>query len=250
MKNTNVKRYEADLYRPIQKHFSALGYEVYGEVHDCDVVAVKEEELIIVELKLNLTVELLVQAAKRQKLSDQVYIAIPKPKYRLRSKKWNDISHLIRRLELGLIIVSFQAGSARMETLIEPGAFDRKKSIRLNKKRKDRMLSEISGRNGDYNVGGVTQTKIMTAYKENCIHIACCLKRFGPLSPKKLREMGTGDKTQSILHKNYYSWFERVSRGTYSLTPKGRKELESHPDVAGYYSEGLSLISEERPDLP
>ncbi|SIG41796.1 Uncharacterized conserved protein [Mycobacteroides abscessus subsp. abscessus] len=56
--------------------------------------------------------------------------------------------------------------------------------------------------------------------------------------------MGTGDKTQSILHKNYYSWFERISRGTYSLTEKGRKELESHPDVAGYYSGGLSFVRE------
>jgi len=75
----------------------------------------------------------------------------------------------------------------------------------------------------------------MTAYKENCIHIACCLEKFGPLSPKNLRELGTGEKTLSILHKNYFGWFERVKRGTYIISEKGKNEIKLYPEIVKYY---------------
>ena len=97
------------------------------------------------------------------------------------------------------------------------------------------VLSEIEGRTGDYNTGGSSQTKILSAYKENCIHIACCLLHNGPLSPKVLREMGTGEKTLSILSKNYDGWFERVKRGTYTLSETGKRELQAFPDLMENY---------------
>lgn len=237
MKNKPEKLYEVDLYKPIQNHFRQQGYEVYGEVNDCDITAVKGNELIVIELKLSLNVELLVQATKRQRLADLVYIAVPKPKYNLYSKKWKDICHLIRRLELGLIIVSFEKGAPQMEIKVSPAAFDRKKSMQQSKKKRERLLKEIEGRHGDYNVGGSSKTKIMTAYKENCIHIACLLQRFGPSSPKALRKMGAGDKTLLILNKNYYGWFERVQRGVYIISGKGTSELKSYPQLVAYYSE-------------
>ncbi|MCJ8008558.1 DUF2161 domain-containing phosphodiesterase [Lederbergia wuyishanensis] len=212
-----------------------MGYEVHGEVHHCDVVALKDDQLIIVELKRSLNIELLIQATKRQRLTDTVYIAIPKPNYSLRTKKWKDICYLIRRLELGLIIVSFQKSGAYAEVKIQPDPFDRNKSMQLSKKKRENLIKEIKGRHGEYNVGGSTQTKIMTAYKENCIHIACCLEKFGPLSPKCLRELGTGDKTLSILHKNYFDWFERVKRGTYIISEKGKNEIKLYPEIVKYY---------------
>ncbi|MBW8351087.1 hypothetical protein K0H71_16810 [Bacillus sp. IITD106] len=226
---------EVDLFYPIQNYFKIIGYDVYGEVHHCDVAAVKDDHLIIVELKRSLNIDLLIQATKRQRLTDTVYIAIPKPRFSLRSKKWKDICYLIRRLELGLIIVSFQKSGAYAEVKIHPGPFDRNKSMKLSKKKRDNLLNEIKGRHGDYNVGGSTQTKIMTAYKENCIHIACCLEHFGPLSPKNLRELGTGDKTLSILQKNYNGWFERVKRGTYLISEKGKNDLKLYPEIVNYY---------------
>jgi hypothetical protein len=85
--------------------------------------------------------------------------------------------------------------------------------------------------------GGSNRVKIMTAYKENCVQIACYLEKFGPLSPKALREMGTGVKTSSILTKNYYRWYERVKRGTYVISEKGKLELREHPDLVSYYLE-------------
>jgi hypothetical protein len=237
MTRKKEKIYEVDLYKPIQTYFVNLGYEVYGEVNHCDLTAVKGDELIIVELKLNLTIQLLIQATKRQRLSEQVYIAIPKPKYNLFSKKWKDICYLIRRLELGLIIVSFDNHGAQMEVKITPSSFDRIKSMQRSKKKRETLLSEINGRHDDYNVGGSHKTKIMTAYKESCIHIACCLEQLGPLSPKALRQLGTGKKTQSILNKNYYGWYERIERGTYVISEAGKKELKTHPQIVDYYSD-------------
>ena len=96
-------------------------------------------------------------------------------------------------------------------------------------------MKEIDGRSGDFNVGGSTRKKIITAYKENSIHIACCFEKFGSLSPKRLREIGTGDKTLSILNKNYYGWFEKCSRGVYTISEKGREELGNHREVAVNY---------------
>ncbi|MEH7336061.1 DUF2161 family putative PD-(D/E)XK-type phosphodiesterase [Neobacillus drentensis] len=234
MKETK-KLQEKDLYKPIQTFFVKEGYEVYGEVKDCDIVAVKDEELVIIELKLTLSVDLLIQAAKRQRITDQVYIAIPKPKHRLNTKRWAEKCHLIRRLELGLIVVSSPGKRAKAEVILHPAAFDRRKSMGQSKLKREAVLKEINGRSADFNVGGSNRTKIMTAYKEKCIQIACYLQQLGPLSPKNLIKMGTGDKTSSILIQNYYGWFERIKRGIYVISEKGSDEIKEYPDLLKYY---------------
>jgi len=233
--NETKKLQEMDLYKPIQTIFAREDYEVYGEVKDCDMVAVKGEELVVVELKLTLSVDLLIQAAKRQRLTDKVYIAIPKPKHRLTSRRWADKCHLIRRMELGLILVSSPLKRPKAEVIFHPSTFDRRRSMGQSKVRREAVLKEINGRSADFNVGGSNRTKIMTAYKENCIQIACYLKEFGPLSPKALLQMGTGDKTSSILVKNYYGWFDRIKRGTYVISEKGIKEINEYPDLLHFY---------------
>ncbi|TDL60989.1 hypothetical protein E2R56_30355 [Rhodococcus qingshengii] len=235
------KLQEVDLYKPIQRYFSREGYEVYGEVKDCDMVAVKEDELVIIELKLTLSVDLLIQAAKRQKLTNQVYIAIPKPKVRMNSKQWADKCHLIKRLELGLIVVSFPGNRSSVDILIHPMPFNPKKGTARNKMKRDAILKEINGRSADFNVGGSSRTKIMTAYKENCIQIACFLDKMGPLSPKALKDLGAGDKIPSILSKNYYGWFDRIKRGTYILNEKGKLEMQEFQDLIKYYLEKIEI---------
>jgi hypothetical protein len=236
------KLQEVDLYKPLQRFFVREGYDVYGEVNDCDLAAVKEDELVVVELKLNLSVDLLVQATKRQRLTDSVYIAIPKPKYKLRSKKWTDLCLLVRRLELGLIIVSFSGNLKKVEVVFRPSQFERKKL--RNTRKRDIVLKEINGRSADYNIGGSSRTKIMTAYKENCIQIACYLQHYGSLSPKALKELGTGNKTSSILTKNFYGWFERVQRGVYIISEKGKKEIkDENSELLSYY---LGKVNESK----
>ncbi|MEK3990760.1 DUF2161 domain-containing phosphodiesterase [Robertmurraya sp. FSL R5-0851] len=235
MVSKEKKLYEVDLYKPIQKFFSKLGYEVQGEVHHCDVVALKNDELIVVELKLSLTVDLLMQATKRQKLTDQVYIAIPKPKYKMNSKKWHDLCHLLKRLELGLIVVSFLKSGPKMEICFSPQPFNKQRNKNYHVRKRKKLIEEMMGRNVNYNVGGSSKTKIMTAYKENCIQIASLLERNGPMTPRALRQQGTGEKTLSILSKNYYGWFEKVNRGVYTISDVGKKELGNFPEVVNHF---------------
>jgi hypothetical protein len=186
-----------------------------------------------------------VQATKRQRLSDLVYIAIPKPSYKLKSKRWTDICHLVRRLELGLIIVSFSGNRKTVEVIFHPVDFNRKKSMNQNKRKRDALLKEINGRSADFNVGGSNKTKIMTAYKENCVKIACYLQNLGTASPRKLVKLGTGDKTSAILSKNYYGWFDRVSRGVYVLSEKGKREIQEYPDLLSYYYKKFEAIDQK-----
>ncbi|AMQ06329.1 DUF2161 domain-containing phosphodiesterase [Sporosarcina psychrophila] len=237
MQGKETKRYEVDLYKPVKEYFTQQGYDVHGEVNECDVAAVRDQELVLIELKLSLSIDLLIQATKRQRLTNEVYVAIPRPKLNFRSKKWKDSCHLVRRLELGLILVSFLENDAQVEIVFHPASFDRKKSMQRSKKKRNAMLTEMEGRLGDYNIGGSCQTKIMTAYKENCIHIACCLLELGPLSPKSLRKMGTGEKTLTILNKNYYGWFDKIQRGIYMISDIGKNELHEFPDLISYYHE-------------
>jgi hypothetical protein len=238
--NTKEKILESDLWKPVSDFFINLGYSVRSEVKDCDITAIKDEELIVVELKKNLSVELLSQAVKRQRAADLVYIAVPKPKRLLGNAKWKDICHLIRRLELGLILVSLKGKQGIVEVPIHPVPFDREKSRNLSRKKRESIIKEANSRYMDANIGGTTGKKLVTAYRENAIFIACCLERFGPLSPKKLRELGTdAKKTTSILSENHYGWFEKVDRGIYAITEEGKKALAEYSELAKYYLEKI-----------
>lgn len=231
------KIYEADLYEPIQNYFYSLGYQVQAEVNDCDVVSLKGDSLIIIELKLNLNITLLMQAAKRQKFTPEVYIAIPRPKTSLRRRRWRDLVHLIRRLELGLILISFQGKKPSLDIVHKPASFDRKRSIRQSKKGREKLIKEVRSRRSNDNIGGSSNITMMTAYKEVSIQIAFYLDHLGPMSAKELRKLSTGEKTYGILYNNYYKWFKRIDRGVYDLTPLGKKEYQSHPEIIKLYEQ-------------
>jgi hypothetical protein len=226
---------EKDLFKPVHDYFERLGYDVHGEVRGCYIAASKDGELIIIELKRSLNLELLIQAAKRQRITDRVYVAVPRPDCNMFSRKWKDLCFIVRRLELGLLTVSLKGDMESVDVIMDPHPFDRKKSMQQTKKKKAGIIDEMGGRHGNFNLGGSTRTKIMTAYKENSIHIACCLRRFGELSPKKLREMGTGEKTLSILRGNFYGWFENIARGIYGLSDRGREMFSEYPELVAYY---------------
>jgi hypothetical protein len=240
MDDTKDKILEIDLYNPVRDVFIEHGYTVRSEVKDCDITAIKDEELIVVELKKNLSVSLLAQAVRRQKAADLVYIAVPKPKKAFANSKWQDICHLIRRLELGLILVSFKGKKGFVEIPIHPIPFDREKSKKINKKKRDIIIKEAKARFMDFNVGGSSGKKLLTAYRENAIFIACCLIQFGALSPKKLRELGADSKrTTSILSENYYGWFEKIGRGLYSINETGKEALVQYKELADYFYDKL-----------
>lgn len=247
-KEPDGRIYEEHLYKPVREFLIKQGYTVHAEVKDCDVAAMKGEELVVVELKKSLSIELLIQAVKRQKIADSVYIAVPKPKKLLYTRKWEDICHLVRRLELGLILVSFYGDKSTVDVILEPIHFDRLRSVQKGKTKRARLIKEFEGRHGDRNVGGSTGKKLMTAYKEGALYIACCLRKYGDLTPKKLRELGADlKKTTSILSNNYYGWFYNVRKGLYGLTEEGLKALTQHNELAVYY-DGL-IETREREKL-
>lgn len=231
---------EIDLYQPIETHFTKQGFEVHGEVNDCDVVAVKDDKIIIIELKKSLQLEVIIQAAKRQKLTPYVYIAIVEPKVSLKSRKKRDLRHLLRRLEVGLITVNFDQQVPSVTHILSPKPFHRERSMQQSKRTRNKLRTEIAGRHKNMNVGGSHQTEMMTAYREMCIFIACCLEQFGPMSAKQLKEIGTNEKTYSILYNNYYGWFTRESRGVYSLTEEGKREFGMYEEIAQHYNKKIN----------
>lgn len=230
---------EVDLFEPIEMYFKAQGYDVYGEVRDCDVVARKDEKLVIIELKKTFQLDVIVQAAKRQRLTEDVYIAVLAPKISFHSRKKSDLRHLIRRLGLGLLIVSFKDGRGSVEQVMAPKPFNRQQSMAQSKRSQQKLHAEIDGRHKNLNIGGSHQSEIMTAYREMNIFIAVCLDQYGPLSAKQLQEIGTGKNTYSILYKNYYGWFTRVDKGVYDLTLKGKDTYQMYGQVVAYYREKI-----------
>lgn len=237
-----LKISETDLFYPVRDFLIKRGYTVNGEVKNCDITAVKEQELLVVELKSSFNATLLIQATKRQRVADTVYIAIPMPKTGIFSRKWKDLCYLVRRLELGLLVVSFLKSGSKVQVVLNPEPFNREQSRRLSQKKRDGIILEINGRHGDFNTGGSCRQKLMTAYKENAIQILCYLEKFGPLSTRQLKELGTGAKTSSILQKNFYGWFDKVTKGLYQITPEGNRSLADHPELVAYYLKELTKL--------
>jgi hypothetical protein len=235
--------YEKDLYIPVRDYFISKGFDVRSEVNHCDVCAIKDEQIIVIEMKKNLSVDLLAQGVKRQKIADLVYIAVPKPKKLTATGKWRDICHLLRRLEMGLILVSFKGKTSFVEVAVHPEAFDRSKSIQGNKRKKTKLIEEFKGRAEDLNIGGSTREKLMTAYKESSLYISCCIERFGPLSSASLKKLGTDEKkTYSILYNNHYGWFYRVNKGLYDLTDKGKEALKTYEKLSDVLKDKLDKL--------
>ena len=229
-------RLETDLYRPLRGYLIGQGYTVRSEVMGCDIVATKGDALIVVEMKRRFGTPLLVQATRRQRIADSVYVALPSPACRpaggdAARRGWEDAKHLLRRLELGLLLVSSHTKPPTVEVVFHPLPFQRQR----RKKARRAVLQEAVARSGDYNVGGSTRRKLVTVYRENAVHIACCLAELGPLTPAQLRALGTGPKTLSILSNDVYGWFERITRGLYALRAQGREELKLYPRVVRRY---------------
>ena len=71
---------ETDLYGPVKGFLEGQGFVVKGEVADADVVACRgDDPPVIVELKLRFSLSLFHQAVTRLKVTDLVYLAVPRP---------------------------------------------------------------------------------------------------------------------------------------------------------------------------
>jgi hypothetical protein len=202
---------ETDLYPSIKSFLERQGYEVKAEVKSCDVVARKPgAPLLVVELKLGFTLQLIYQAVDRLAITDHVYVAIAKPKRGLP----REAVKLCRRLGLGLILIGTLGG---IEVLTEPAAY----APRQSANRKQKLVKEFNARSGDPNLGGSGGTKLMTAYKQDALRCLSHLQAQGPTKLAALRQATKVERAAGIMRNNYYGWFQNTSRGVYELTAEG-----------------------------
>jgi len=216
-----VKLQENDLYQPIKNHLLQLGFEVKGEIKNCDIVAKKEELLIVIELKLTLNITLLLQAIDRFTVADTVYIAIPK-QCTLYKKQSKQVQKLLKRLGIGLIIVDLQPMQQYVEVVFDPQDY----TPRKNKRKQGALLKEFNLRIGDPQKGGSTRSKAgLTAYRQRCIRVAECLSKLPKAKGAEIKKAIGEPQATLFLRDNYYNWFDKVERGVYKLSKQGEEEL-------------------------
>jgi len=205
---------ESDLYAPVKALLEGQGYVVKGEVRGCDVVAVRGDgPPVIVELKRAFGLGLVLQGVDRLALTDLVYLAVGQW-----PKKMKSVRKLCRRLGLGFIVV----GGNKADVVLDPVPY----LPRKNKHKAGRMLGEHARRVGDPNLGGqAMRMPLMTAYRQEALRCATLLAANGPMKVAALRAAGEAPKAARILQSDVYGWFERVARGVYAITPKGRDGL-------------------------
>jgi len=229
---------EAALYAPVKAHLERLGYTVKGEVKDCDLVARRgDEPPVIVELKTRLSLELLIQAVDRQRLSDAVYVAVPATVRRssLWKRQRRGLKRLCLKLGVGVMLVASESTGdgksddhtlAGIEVLWDPAPY----RPRRDTGRVGRLLKEFEERLGDPDVGGTPARRRMTAYRQQVVRLARHLQAHGPTPVAELRA-ATGIATAAaMLQRDYYRWFERTARGVYGLSPRGESELAAGDD--------------------
>lgn len=222
-----TRRTERDLYPPVKALLESLGFTVRGEVNGCDVVAVRGDDLVIVELKRAVNLELLLQAVDRLRLTDAVYLAVEAPRRARGSRRWTQVRHLCRRLGLGLITVHFTGGGPTAAVQFDPELW----RPRPKAGQRAALLREFQRRSGDFNVGGTTRAPLITAYREDALRIAAYLQAHGP-SPVRAIRAATGLQAAGpVLQRNYYGWFARVARGVYRLSPEGEDALRAYAHV-------------------
>ena len=213
---------ESELYAPVKAHLEAQGYEVKAEIGDCDMLARRgQEPPVVVELKLTFSLALVMQGVARQTLFEHVYLAVPVSGAKGWKLRYSDIIRLCRRLGLGLLAVRTGAGE-RVEAHLDPAPYAPRRNIR----KAGRLIREFDRREGDPNIGGTTGVKRVTAYRQDAVRIAACLAD-GPCKVSRIAGQTGIARTGTILRADHYGWFERVERGIYALTPRGRRELKA-----------------------
>lgn len=157
---------ESDLFLPIKQYLmlSRGCEEVYGEVIDIDVLALRGEDDISVELKTSLNWRVIEQAIDRSRGCQYVYVGVPKTKQRI---SYVAIETL-ERYGLGLLTVDEQG---MVQEVIRP-------SRQVNKSRRYRFRDYIQEHHTK-TIGGVKTGEGPTAYSESIDKIKEFMKGKG-----------------------------------------------------------------------
>jgi hypothetical protein len=209
---------ESTLYLPVKRFLEKLGFVVKGEVCGCDLVALDGKEpaaVVVGELKLTFTLDLVLQAIDRLAACDEIWVAV-RASRRGRGREHDPrVRKLCRLLGFGLLSVSARG---KVDVLVEPVPW----RPRRDAKRRSRIVDEHRRRIGDPAMGGSTRQPIMTAYRQQALACAATLSR-APARPRDLK--GDIPDAAKILRRNVYGWFVRVERGLYGLSETGAAAL-------------------------
>jgi hypothetical protein len=165
-------------------------------------VAIRGDEppvVVIGELKLSFSLDLVLQAVDRTAACDEVWLVVgPGGRKRLSDPR---VRKLCRFLGFGLLGVSPGA----VEVLVEPKPWKPRKDQR----RRTRLIDEHRKRIGDPASGGSTRQPIMTAYRQQALACVASLAE-GPRRTFELRSLMP--TAPSILLRNVYGWFTESLR--------------------------------------
>ena len=206
---------EIDLYTPIKSFLEGQGYDVKGEVTDCDVVVVRPgEDPVVVELKTSSSLQRVFQAVRRQSLTDTVYVAYGATAGRIR-RNMRDIMTLCRRLGIGLLTVRTSGSGTSVEVHLDPGPY----SPRQNKRKRGMLLREFNCRVGDPNVGGANKCPVVTAYRQDALRCAQYLRKNGSSKAAVIKTATDVAKAPRILQNDVYGWLDRADRASTRSLP-------------------------------
>lgn len=232
---------ESDLYPPVYEYFTGLGYDVQAEVNSCDLVAQKDGETIIAELKTGFTLKLIYQAIDRQSISDLVYVVIPRPKRGAKGPQWRNMLKLAKRLNLGLITVAMDSPLKAVDIVAVPEISG---TVRKNTNKSASLNKETGSRSLRANTGGINKTKILTAYREKSIFVLCLVEVLRQVSPSDIAKILNDTSAGTIVSRNYYGWFKKISKGVYGLSEKGLEALKNsnYPEAVEFYRKKAAEI--------
>lgn len=206
---------ETELYAPVKAFLESKGFEVKAEIGACDVVALREGHApLIVELKTGFSLTLIHQAIQRQRLTDDVYVAVAQGKGRAFHQSLKRMRMLCRRLGLGILTVEPASGLVRAR--LDPAPFTPRKFSRGQKS----LLAEFANRRGDPNTGG-TNGRRVTAYRQDAMLIVRHLAAKGASKGADVADATGVTRATRIMADDHYGWFIRISRGVYDLTEAG-----------------------------
>ena len=122
---------------------------------------------------------------------------------------------------MGLVTVAMDSPSFLVEAQLLPNMKEGR-----NTKTSRALMAEFNGLSFDYNQGGGTQAKIITANREKCLKIAVALNEVGQATAADLiKNYNCPKDTNSVLGRSAYNWFDKVSRGIYTLSDEGKAAL-------------------------
>ncbi|MFC5469805.1 DUF2161 domain-containing phosphodiesterase [Cohnella suwonensis] len=273
---------ETELYPPVKRFFEERGFEVKAEVRGCDLVAFRADlpDPVIVEMKKTFTLPLLLQGVDRQKTGADVWLAVERNRTKkgAHNQRFGEITALCRRLQLGFLTVTFYktkkpvidvwceppgksspAGKSPVASAVAtplqvvaeaPAAYAPNQPARRSKAKAEKLRKEFHARSGDYNVGGSTKRKLMTAYREKSIQCALALQCHGPSAPRHVRDRTNCPTAAALLRDNYYGWFVHLAKGSYGISAAGQAALAEYAEITRLWANRFPWATEYALTLP